>query len=344
MNKSWKWYSEPIKIIKKIITKLRIVMSFFSNTIRPKNRCRSCNNVWYPRGKNISSKCPECKSTAVEIQPVISLLSFSQFVIICFFIVIFGVFGFVIYTINNSKNTQNDQVGKQVGKNINTEIEVPKENIKNINVINKFNIPIKKNEKSIEVLEKPNSIIVPKNLDKTPILPIMLQPIEDIIVAPMPKMINDTIPPEKAKFVTDWSKIAGYETRVTGVLIDYAPLQNKFGNLLKTQEPILRIWIETKSTTATNTNIRRWGSVLEPAILTDESRKKISKLSLSGVSLRGELIGTHSLYPGAESILDVLAFEVPKANSGELLLSLDAEHLGERGKFRHFIPYNIWKK
>src|SRR5438128_436932 len=34
---------------------------------RPLNRCRSCGYTWYPRGKNVSLRCPGCGSTAVEV-------------------------------------------------------------------------------------------------------------------------------------------------------------------------------------------------------------------------------------------------------------------------------------
>lgn len=29
-------------------------------TLRPQNRCRACGHTWYPRGSNLSRKCPNC--------------------------------------------------------------------------------------------------------------------------------------------------------------------------------------------------------------------------------------------------------------------------------------------
>jgi hypothetical protein len=67
-------------------------------------------------------------------------------------------------------------------------------------------------------------------------------------------------------------------------------------------------------------------------------------LAISGATLRGELYGEHKLVPGGDAVPDVLAFELPPSNATELILSLDAEHLSEKGKFRHFIPARAWKK
>lgn len=36
-------------------------------TKRPQNKCKACGNTWYPRGKNISSKCPNCGSKDVSV-------------------------------------------------------------------------------------------------------------------------------------------------------------------------------------------------------------------------------------------------------------------------------------
>lgn len=35
-------------------------------TKRSLNKCADCKNTWYPKGKDLSSRCPECKSTNVE--------------------------------------------------------------------------------------------------------------------------------------------------------------------------------------------------------------------------------------------------------------------------------------
>lgn len=38
--------------------------------MRPQNRCRNCNYTWFPRGKNLSNKCPNCGAGSVELVPV----------------------------------------------------------------------------------------------------------------------------------------------------------------------------------------------------------------------------------------------------------------------------------
>ncbi len=36
---------------------------------RPQNRCAQCEDTWYPRGRDLSKKCPTCGSDRVEIVP-----------------------------------------------------------------------------------------------------------------------------------------------------------------------------------------------------------------------------------------------------------------------------------
>jgi hypothetical protein len=36
-------------------------------THRPLNRCTGCGHEWFPRGKDVSDKCPRCRSEHVYI-------------------------------------------------------------------------------------------------------------------------------------------------------------------------------------------------------------------------------------------------------------------------------------
>lgn len=38
-----------------------------AKTLRPQNTCGACGHTWYPRGKNLSPKCPECGSRETKI-------------------------------------------------------------------------------------------------------------------------------------------------------------------------------------------------------------------------------------------------------------------------------------
>lgn len=38
-----------------------------TDTLRPRNWCRDCGHAWYPRGNNLSVRCPECRSERVGI-------------------------------------------------------------------------------------------------------------------------------------------------------------------------------------------------------------------------------------------------------------------------------------
>lgn len=35
------------------------------DTKRPENKCLDCRNTWFPRGKDLSDKCPSCGSRHV---------------------------------------------------------------------------------------------------------------------------------------------------------------------------------------------------------------------------------------------------------------------------------------
>ena len=35
-------------------------------TLRPQNKCKNCYYTWYPRGHNISLKCPNCGSNDID--------------------------------------------------------------------------------------------------------------------------------------------------------------------------------------------------------------------------------------------------------------------------------------
>lgn len=39
----------------------------YKTTKRPQNRCKSCGYTWYPRGKSLSPKCPNCGSGETRI-------------------------------------------------------------------------------------------------------------------------------------------------------------------------------------------------------------------------------------------------------------------------------------
>lgn len=45
----------------------RNLFSIPRGTLRPQNYCKSCGHTWYPRGKNLSPKCPNCYSRDTSI-------------------------------------------------------------------------------------------------------------------------------------------------------------------------------------------------------------------------------------------------------------------------------------
>ena len=45
------------------------------STKRPQNQCYSCGYSWYPRGKDKSSRCPECGGHEIEDDEIIYLVN-----------------------------------------------------------------------------------------------------------------------------------------------------------------------------------------------------------------------------------------------------------------------------
>lgn len=46
------------------------------STYRPQNTCHSCGYTWYPRGKDVSLRCPNCGSyeTGIDFSGLIGFL------------------------------------------------------------------------------------------------------------------------------------------------------------------------------------------------------------------------------------------------------------------------------
>lgn len=42
-----------------------------AETERPLNYCYECPNTWYPRGKDLSERCPKCKSEKVTNETIL---------------------------------------------------------------------------------------------------------------------------------------------------------------------------------------------------------------------------------------------------------------------------------
>jgi len=86
-----------------------------ATTKRPQNKCKSCGYTWYPRGKYLSIKCPNCGSSKVS-----TVSSWSGILIIG--LIAYGIFG------DHQKPTETTQtvaptiVESQQNKSITTQI------------------------------------------------------------------------------------------------------------------------------------------------------------------------------------------------------------------------------
>jgi len=83
---------------------------------RPQNEClkKSCQYTWYPRGKDLSNKCPECGSKAVQIvQRTVADDNTLFGCFIVFVVLIFGIYSLFFNTSQPSKTTKKIEKEKQ---------------------------------------------------------------------------------------------------------------------------------------------------------------------------------------------------------------------------------------
>jgi hypothetical protein len=149
------------------------------------------------------------------------------------------------------------------------------------------------------------------------------------------------VPPTGAEYLTEWQRVGAIKTRITGVKVWRAPLQDRAGNWYYSPEPVLQIWVETRAVDRPSTDLRRWASIADPALLF-AGMKQVPKSKFTNP--RGELAKGTRLIPGGRSVGDVLLFELPDSTAEALALRMDASHVGESGRFLHVIREDAWKR
>ena len=83
-------------------------MSTVRKTLRRQNECKSCGYTWYPRGKDISLKCPKCRSGSV---------GFSGLGIIGSIVFLIAV---SVFNIGGNKSSSSANISKAVSASVST--------------------------------------------------------------------------------------------------------------------------------------------------------------------------------------------------------------------------------
>lgn len=295
-------------------------------SLRPQNRCTDCTYTWYPRGKNRSLRCPNCGSGAVEVVTVPLALVVGTLAALGIAAMCAGLVGG-----NRRGPTENRAPVAVAGRERDadpTPAAAPAR-------------PPRAGARPGG--DGPAPIRAEPVADERPVAPV---PVPDPLPrAPSPRTVDHSVPPPGAAFRGEWQRVGVVETRVAGALVGPVPLRNRAGLDFVSLDPALRVWVESRAVSGSGVEVRRWASTLDPAKLWLAPGKPVPRSAVaSGSDVRGELYGTHRMLPGGEPVRDVLLFRVPSAGADELLLTLDGEHVGQSGRFRHYIPAAAWAK
>jgi hypothetical protein len=301
-------------------------------TMRPKNQCNRCGYTWYPRGKNVSNKCPNCGSGAVQVAPfsmmLIKVVGVFFAVSFCCPCLGFGLVGLL---------GKRDKDERPVANLKQQETQKEKEEDRTTHTDPEEATPSTPSKKSGS-----SPKIAPLDGSRLPIKP-KTETKPSLEIAPPPRRVPLNRLP--AGFALDWVRHGEIQTRVIGAAVLRPTLTNSAGQEFPAPDPMLLVWVETQSLTTGSVTLRRWINPLTEFVeITDTSGTRIrSARFASGARVGGQLEGGTKLVPGGPAVLDVLAFEVPTTKRS-LRLALAGRHVSEGEDFIHIIPYEVWSK
>ena len=169
---------------------------------------------------------------------------------------------------------------------------------------------------------------------------------EAIAVAPEPRVIRPgfAAPPG---FTSDWEQVDEVEARVAGVAIMHVPITDADGRAVESAVAVLTIWVEVRTRTqARAVELKRWqdslGSYAE--VVTARGLKLHPARLGPGATLRTGLPYKQAVPADGTPRTDIVVFAAPPDDPGDLHLSLEAERVGETGKFKMTIPAKHLKK
>ena len=303
-------------------------------TQRPQNCCKRCQYTWFPRGKNVSRKCPHCGSTEVDLVPLPPLAPAAMGCvgILLLFAVIGAIFsGHNENTTSNSIPTDEDGARPVAREKQTTGDRQPRERVRPALVT-----PFTPTERNTDPPKR--STPFPSEQESDPVTPpIAVAP--PLPVAPPPRVLLPFPIPANG-YKSAWQKIGRVEARVAGAVVGRVPIID--GNNSPSESPtaVLAVWVEVRTESSVRPVVlRRWQDAIgESCSLTYKGGRPIPRANLGpGASLRTGLPYSQMVPPDGTPVFGVVAFTVPDG-SRDLRLALDAERVGEVGTFLFSIP------
>ena len=157
-------------------------------------------------------------------------------------------------------------------------------------------------------------------------------------VAPSPRAWTFSLP--ATGYTSGWKKIGVVEARIAGVAVMRVPLVDKASCTFDSPKPVLTVWIEVRTEAITRkVELRHWQTFGEDCRLIDANGVTFDWARFGmGVGLQTGLPHLQVVQATGKSCFDVMVFAVPGRESGDLLLSLNAERVGEIGTFVFLLP------
>jgi hypothetical protein len=170
---------------------------------------------------------------------------------------------------------------------------------------------------------------------------------EPVAIAPEPRVIRPGFAPPPGSFNSDWEQVDEVEARVAGVAIMHVPITDADGRAVDSPVAVLTVWVEVRTrTVARMVELKRWqdsfGSYAE--VTTARGLQMGRALLGPAASLRTALPYRQVVPPDGTARTDIVVFSAPPDDAGDLRLVLDAERVGEKGKFKITIPAKALKK
>lgn len=291
---------------------------------RPQNTCHDCNYTWYPKGKNVSLRCPRCGSPSVGLVPNVfaSLLATPGVAPGCGVLLLcccgFGLVSSVL---------------QQLG------------------VIPKNEAKVAATDKG-KSAEKPPSATPPTVAEPRPSpAPTVRPPEPEPVGSKAAAATADKVPPTafdrlgvKPGWSSFWQRKGDIEVRVRSLSVSTVQLEDTDGVAAGQSVERLVVVVEVRAVT-TDATARPWyGEASHASLWYADGLRVFPAPAGAGRRVVGQPQGERKLVGRGPAPTEVLLFEVPK-KPGPLELRLDGDRVGVAGQFIFAVPgdWRMWE-
>lgn len=284
---------------------------------RPQNQCLSCRETWYPRGQDLSHKCPRCGSRNVAFIPVAQFNAPARFdrppqddppassrsptaiIIVLVVCVVMCCPCLVVgwLTISTRPQTDVDVAKAGSGRSGDRAMESPATTKQTVSKV------------SASDPATPAVTVLP--------------------TAPAPRAVNPFPPPPG--WSSDWRRSGDVGVRVRSVAYSQVPLVDR-RRQFRSPDEYLVVWVEIENISPARSIVyRRWQPVLSgECTLTHQSGATVGYAVYPGGAGREWFTEfTQEVPPGSPPVVESIAFARPDtAEPGPLTLTLDAARAG----------------